>query len=91
MLLRRTGRQHEQLVAARTVAGAIRQIFRNSGCALALARRIAAAGGLGQMFLLAPFPLPLPIPAALRLTTGLAVRTGPILPRRTPPPPATRR
>src|SRR5487761_2150985 len=88
MLLWRTWLPHEQLVAARPVARTIWEIFRNFGCALALARGI---GNLGCRSGAPGFPLPLSIPTALRLTTFFALRTRSIRPRCTPPPPATRR
>jgi hypothetical protein len=68
MLLGRTRRQDEQLVAARSVARRILQIFRNFGWALALARsfRVVRCRGLA-------FPPPLSVPAALRSTTLLAM------------------
>jgi hypothetical protein len=83
MLLGRTGLQHELHVAARPAARRNLESFRNSGCALALARRV----GLLCRDLLS-FPLSLSIPATLRLAAHFALRTGAILLRRTPPPPA---
>ena len=82
MLLGRTGLRHELHVATRPAARTIWKIFRNSGCALALARGV----GLHCRDLL-PFPLSLSIPPTLRLAAHFALRTGAILPRRAPPPP----
>ena len=86
MLLGRTRGEYELYVAAWPVARTKLEIFRNSGCALALARGVGV-----RCRNLLPFSLPLPIPATLCLTARFALRAGPIPLRCTPPPPAAGR
>jgi hypothetical protein len=84
MLLGRTGRPDEELIAAGAVARAIRSIFGNGRWALALGRCRTAANGRGLL-------LALPIAPTLRLPTPFAVRAGAITLGRPPAAPAPRR
>src|ERR1700683_4446747 len=66
MLIGRAGCGHEELIAARTVAGMSARFFRKRSCALALARRWVGRGR--QLTLL----LTLPVTPALLPATFLA-------------------